>query len=402
MDRAVRADGAGVRPRRRRGPLHPRQLRGRRRRGARRLHAAASCARRASTWAAAAWPRRCGCPRWSSDGLRLLRALGFHGVSQVEFKLDPRTGEYKLIEVNPRLWQWHGLPRACGVDLTHIAYLDLVGRRPPPQRMTHEGRRWAISFMAAPATPCSGRRTRTRCSRATTPGRRSCRSGGSPAGGCTGPSVAQRPPAPPPGAWQVAEGNGGRPLRVLGVGDGRSLIFLRWAWRVAELGHDVHIVSDRLSERPGRARRHHRPPDPQELELGTRIKGLRRTRFAPAIRNLARKLDVDVVHAHYLLPYGYWAAEAGVHPLVMSPWNTDIFTYGRERPRGRRWVRGGGRGGRRVRRELDRQRRRDGPPGRRPRPRAPDRLVRRPAPVRPGAPRRPASPPGSAGRTTRS
>jgi L-malate glycosyltransferase len=62
-------------------------------------------------------------------------------------------------------------------------------------------------------------------------------------------------------------------------------------------------------------------------------------RFAPAIRNLARRLDVDVVHAHYLLPYGFWAAEAGVHPLVMSPWNTDIFTYGRERPRGRRWVR---------------------------------------------------------------
>ena len=22
----------------------------------------------------------------------------------------------------------------------------------------------------------------------------------------------------------------------------------------------------------------------------------------------------------------------------MSPWNTDIFTYGRERPRGRKWV----------------------------------------------------------------
>jgi glycosyltransferase involved in cell wall biosynthesis len=136
----------------------------------------------------------------------------------------------------------------------------------------------------------------------------------------------------------MAERNGDSPLRLLGVGDGRSLIFLRWAWRVAELGHDVHIVSDRISERPGELDgiTVHRL---QELELGTRIKGLRRARFGPAIRNLARRLDVDVVHAHYLLPYGYWAAEAGVHPLVMSPWNTDIFTYGRERPRGRRWVR---------------------------------------------------------------
>ncbi len=83
-----------------------------------------------------------------SDGLRLLNALGFYGVSQVEFKLDPRSGEYKLMEVNPRLWQWHGLSGACGVDLTHIAFLDLVGRRPAPARMTREGRRWAITFMS--------------------------------------------------------------------------------------------------------------------------------------------------------------------------------------------------------------------------------------------------------------
>jgi L-malate glycosyltransferase len=136
----------------------------------------------------------------------------------------------------------------------------------------------------------------------------------------------------------MASGNGGRPLRVLGVGNGRSIIFLRWAWRVAELGHEVHVVSDSFTDRADELEgiTAHRL---QELELATRVKGLRKLRFAPAIRNLARRLDVDVVHAHYLLPYGWWAAEAGVHPLVMSPWNTDIFTYGRDRARGRRRVR---------------------------------------------------------------
>ena len=59
---------------------------------------------------------------------------------------------------------------------------------------------------------------------------------------------------------------------------------------------------------------------------------------AGLIRRLAADIRPDVVHAHYLLPYGHWAAEADVHPLVMSPWNTDIFTYGKERERGRRWV----------------------------------------------------------------
>ena len=65
--------------------------------------------------------------------------------------------------------------------------------------------------------------------------------------------------------------------------------------------------------------------DLTKLGLRTRIPGLRRSQFGPAIRRLAAEIKPDIVHAHYLLPYGHWAAEADVHPLVMSPWNTDIF-----------------------------------------------------------------------------
>jgi D-aspartate ligase len=82
------------------------------------------------------------------QGLALLRGLGFHGVSQVEFKRDRRDGVYKLIEVNPRLWQWHSLAAACGVNLAHIAYRDLIGDRPEPARMQRTRRRWAITLKA--------------------------------------------------------------------------------------------------------------------------------------------------------------------------------------------------------------------------------------------------------------
>ena len=60
-------------------------------------------------------------------GLRFLAALDFRGLSQVELKRDPRDGRYKLMEINPRLYQWHGLAAACGVDLPRIAYADLLG-----------------------------------------------------------------------------------------------------------------------------------------------------------------------------------------------------------------------------------------------------------------------------------
>jgi D-aspartate ligase len=82
------------------------------------------------------------------QGLALLCALGFHGISQVEVMRDPRDGRYKLLEVNPRLWQWHSLAAACGVDLPWIAYRDLVGEPLPPVRMDGDGKRWAITLMA--------------------------------------------------------------------------------------------------------------------------------------------------------------------------------------------------------------------------------------------------------------
>jgi D-aspartate ligase len=82
------------------------------------------------------------------QGLALLRALSFHGISQVEMIRDPRDGRYKLIEVNPRLWQWHGLAAAVGVDLPWIAYRDLIGERLPPVLKHESGRRWAITVMA--------------------------------------------------------------------------------------------------------------------------------------------------------------------------------------------------------------------------------------------------------------
>jgi D-aspartate ligase len=90
---------------------------------------------------------------WVDDvvdmGLALLRGLGFHGVSQVEFKRDPRDGAYKLMEVNPRLWQWHSLAAACGVNLAYIAYRDASGGPLPPVRMPRETRkRWAITLKA--------------------------------------------------------------------------------------------------------------------------------------------------------------------------------------------------------------------------------------------------------------
>ncbi|HET9940159.1 MAG TPA: hypothetical protein VFR25_03570 [Candidatus Eisenbacteria bacterium] len=75
-------------------------------------------------------------------GKRLLEALAFEGTAEVEFKRHAPSGEYRLIEVNPRHWDQHALGMTCGVNLAWIAYRDLaLGDRVDP--VAPDGRRGA-------------------------------------------------------------------------------------------------------------------------------------------------------------------------------------------------------------------------------------------------------------------
>jgi D-aspartate ligase len=60
---------------------------------------------------------------------RLLRELGYYGFSEIEWKYDPRDGQYKLIEINPRFIFYIGLCVACGINFPFMQYLDLVKGR---------------------------------------------------------------------------------------------------------------------------------------------------------------------------------------------------------------------------------------------------------------------------------
>ena len=51
---------------------------------------------------------------------KFLSLIDYYGICEVEFIQDPRDGKYKLIEVNPRVWGWHTLAIAAGVDLPYL------------------------------------------------------------------------------------------------------------------------------------------------------------------------------------------------------------------------------------------------------------------------------------------
>ena len=66
-------------------------------------------------------------------GTRLLKAIDYYGLSEVEFKRDVRDGEFKLLEMNARTWLWHSLAIRCGVDFPYLLYNDLIGNEVVPR-----------------------------------------------------------------------------------------------------------------------------------------------------------------------------------------------------------------------------------------------------------------------------
>lgn len=51
---------------------------------------------------------------------KLIVESGYHGPAQIEFKRDIRTGEYKLIEFNPKLWGTLPLSISAGVNFPKL------------------------------------------------------------------------------------------------------------------------------------------------------------------------------------------------------------------------------------------------------------------------------------------
>jgi predicted ATP-grasp superfamily ATP-dependent carboligase len=78
-----------------------------------------------------------------AQSIRLLQGLGYHGISGVEWKLDPRTGVYKLIEINARAVNTIALAAACGVDIPYLAFHDKAIGRLAPVTEWQEGVKWA-------------------------------------------------------------------------------------------------------------------------------------------------------------------------------------------------------------------------------------------------------------------
>jgi D-aspartate ligase len=65
---------------------------------------------------------------------RFLKAINYYGLVEIEFKQDPRDGQYKLLDVNARTWGFHGLGARAGVDFPYLLFADQIGQEVEPCR----------------------------------------------------------------------------------------------------------------------------------------------------------------------------------------------------------------------------------------------------------------------------
>ena len=69
-------------------------------------------------------------PRVMAEAQRLLAAVGYHGLVEVEFKLDARDNSLRVLDVNTRIWAWIGLGAAAGLDFPMLAAAVAFGIEP--------------------------------------------------------------------------------------------------------------------------------------------------------------------------------------------------------------------------------------------------------------------------------
>lgn len=89
-------------------------------------------------------------PEIVAPSQRLLAAIGYTGIVEVEYKFDFRDGRFKLLDINPRLWTWSPLGGRAGMDFPYLLWKMMQGMLVEEQRAP-AGVRWVRMSTDVPA-----------------------------------------------------------------------------------------------------------------------------------------------------------------------------------------------------------------------------------------------------------
>ncbi len=75
---------------------------------------------------------------------RFMKAVGYRGILDIGYRFDARDGQYKVLDINPRVGATFRLfVGENGIDVVRAMYLDLTGQKVEASAAP-EGRRWIV------------------------------------------------------------------------------------------------------------------------------------------------------------------------------------------------------------------------------------------------------------------
>ena len=122
-------------------------------------------------------------------------------------------------------------------------------------------------------------------------------------------------------------------MRLLFISNPNNIHTRRWVSWFARHGHEVCVIGDTRLVEPW--------PGVELFDLPARFdaSALRWPAWALWTRQIVHRWRPDVLHAHRVSSAGWLAAASGFHPLVITPWGTDLYQHP-QRSRLARWLAG--------------------------------------------------------------
>ncbi|MCY6370499.1 glycosyltransferase family 4 protein [Clostridium ganghwense] len=109
-------------------------------------------------------------------------------------------------------------------------------------------------------------------------------------------------------------------MRICFLGDGSSIHIKRWLYYFQEKGHQVHLIT--FSDVKLENIEVHKIG---EFDINQDGGNWRYILKAGEVKKIIKKINPDVVNAHYVTSYGFIAALTGFKNLVISAWGSDIL-----------------------------------------------------------------------------
>jgi len=108
-------------------------------------------------------------------------------------------------------------------------------------------------------------------------------------------------------------------MKICFLADGKSPHTIRWIRYFVNVGHDVSLIT---MTPPTKALK---KITVYKLVKGQKFKFITYKRRIKELKKLLEEIKPDIVHAHYMITYGFMAVLTGFKPLISTAWGSDVL-----------------------------------------------------------------------------